>query len=354
MRRVIISILIFMPLTAWSQIELTRDKSRELALEYSHEIAIASKEKDKALFTKKSYRAKYFPKLSASAMAYYRPGTFSYTLPGGYLPTFVPSLTEQKLVPNLLLGPNGKPIIGPDGNPVFKSYAFMPDVNMDIGMEGVGMAGLILEQPVYMGGKIRAANLMAKTGMDLADENIRLNRTKVLLESDGAYWQYVSVKEKLDVAKKYSELLSQLVKQLNDAYATGMVSHNELLKAEVKKNEADLMVQKAMNGLELARMNLCRVTGLPYQTDIVVNDSLPEMPSAEVLHIEENIESRPEYRMLAKNIDLKKENVKLIRADFLPQVGVGAAYSYIEGPQLNGVRTSDDSFSALANAASLS
>ena len=332
-----------------AQIELTREKSRELALKYSHHIAIAGKEKEKALFTQKSYKANFFPKLSANAMAYYSPGTFNYTLPGGYLPTYVPSLTEGKLVPNLLLDPTGKPIIGPDGKtPVFKSYAFMPDVDMEIGMEGVGIAGLTLEQPVYLGGKIRTANEMSKTGIALADENIRLNRAKVISEADDAYWQFVRVKEKLEVAMRYSQLLDQLVKQLDDAYATGMISRNDLLKAEVKKNEADLMVQKANNGLELARMNLCRVTGLPYQTDILVSDSLPSLPSAEVLQVQENIEQRPEYRMLQKNIELKEKNIKLVRSDFLPQVGVGASYSYVEGPQLNGVRTSNDSFSALA------
>jgi len=338
----------FLPLYTTAQIELTREKSRELALKYSRHIAISAKEREKAEFTRKSYRANFFPKLSASGMYMYRTGTLSYTLPGGYLPTYVPSLTEQKLVPNLLLDPAGNPIIGPDGNPVFKSYAFMPDVTMDITMNSVGIAGLTLEQPIYMGGKIRAASDMAKTGEALADENIRLNRARVLSETDAAYWQYVQVKEKLDVAQKYSSLLEQLVKQLTDAYSTGMISRNDLLKAEVKKNEADLMVQKAKNGLELVRMNLCRVTGLPYQTDIVVNDSLPEMPSAEVLMAQENIDQRPEYKMLEKNIELKEKEIRLVRSDYLPQIGVGASYSYIEGPQLNGVRTSDDAFSAMA------
>ena len=340
--------LVLMPFVSKGQIELTREKSRELALQYSRHIAISAKQKEKAVYTRKSYNAKFYPRLSANGMFMYRTGALDYTLEGGYLPTYVPSLTEQKLVPNLLLDPAGKPVIGPDGNPVFKSYAFMPDVDMDITMEGVGIASLTLEQPVYMGGKIRAAAEMAKTGEELADENIRLNRAKVISETDAAYWQYVRVKEKLEVAVKYSSLLSQLVKQLADAYSTGMISRNDLLKAEVKKNEADLMVRKAKNGLELARMNLCRITGLPFQADIVVNDSLPGMPSIEALTAEDNINLRPEYKMLEKNINLKEKEIDLVRADFLPQIGVGASYSYIEGPQLNDMRTSDNAFSAMA------
>ncbi len=340
-------LIALLPLGVTAQIELDLQKSRELSLKYSQYLMIADKQKEKASFDRKAYKAKYFPKLSANAALYYSQGGFNYTLPGGYLPTYVPSILGG-LTPNLLLDGTGNPIIGPDGNPVFKMYSFMPDVEMNIGMEGVGIAGLMLEQPVYMGGKIRTANQMAQTGESLADENIRFNRAKVISESDEIYWKYVSVKEKLSVALKYRALLSELVKNLNDAYSTGMVSRNDLLKAEVKKNEAELMVQKASNGLELARMNLCRVTGLPFQTDIIVNDSLPEMPSIEVLSSTGNIEERPEYRMLEKSIDLKEKNVRLVRSDFLPQVGVGATYSYIEGPQLNGTRTSDNNFSAIA------
>ncbi len=345
--RYLIIVLLLLPMAIDAQIELNLQKSRELSIKYSQYLMIAGKQKEKASFERKAYKALYFPKLSAMGMFYYNPSGFDYTLEGGYLPTYTPSITGE-LVPNLLLDGGGNPIIGSDGNPVFKMYSFMPDVEMNVGMEGVGVAGLMLEQPVYMGGKIRTANEMAKTGESLADENIRMNRAKVISESDEAYWKYVTVKEKLSVAQKYRALLDELVKNLSDAYSTGMISRNDLLKAEVKKNEANLMVQKASNGLELARMNLCRVTGLPFQTEIVVNDSLPEMPSAEVLNISNQIENRPEYRMLEKSADLKEKNVKLVRSEFLPQVGVGANYSYIEGPQLNGERTSTNAFSAMA------
>ena len=39
-----------------------------------------------------------------------------------YLPTAVPDLATGQLVPNIMVGPNGQPIIGADGNPVFNSY----------------------------------------------------------------------------------------------------------------------------------------------------------------------------------------------------------------------------------------
>ena len=53
-------------------------------------------------------------------------------------------------------------------------------------------------------------------------------------------------------AQKYKAVVNELVRNLTDAYETGMASRNDLLKAQVKLNEAELMLQKAENGKDLA------------------------------------------------------------------------------------------------------
>lgn len=349
MKRLFFAItIITLPVFMQAQVDLDLQKCRELALEYSKKMAIATQQKNKATFDRKAYKANYLPRLSATGLYFYKPGALDYSLSGGYLPTYTPG-ADGALQPNLLLDGGGQPIIGPDGNPVFKQYAYMPDMELELGLEGVGMAGLQLEQPLYMGGKIRTANQMAEIGEAIAHENIRLNTANTITEVDEAYWQYVSVKEKLSTAQKYQSLLQQLVKNLTDAYETGMSSRNDLLKARVKYNQASLMVQKANNGMALSRMNLCRVVGLPLQAEIHVQDTLPVLPSSETIQAAASLENRPELHMLEKDVALKSKEINLVRSDFLPQVGVSASYSYFSGVQLNGVNASDDSFSALAS-----
>ncbi|TAJ15641.1 TolC family protein [Marinilabiliaceae bacterium JC017] len=335
--------------TTKAQIELDLTKCREMALEFSKQMSIANSQLDKANYDRKAYRANFFPRLSATGFYFYKPDALEYSLPGGYLPTYVPG-PDGKLVPNVKLDPGtGRPIMGPDGNPVFNQYTFMPDMNIELGLEGVGMAGLQLEQPIYMGGKVRAAHEMAKVGTSMASENIRLKKAEVLTSTDEAYWQYVGVKEKVQAAVKYQELLTSLVETLNNSYETGMITRNDVLKAQVKLNEATLMLQKARNGLELSRMNLCRVIGLPLITDININDALEVSTANNMTADKEQLNNRPEYQLLEKEVKLKGKNVDLARSDFLPQLGVSASYSYFEGAQINGVSTSDNSFSAMAS-----
>ena len=72
MRFIILSIgllLAFAPSRAQRQLDLKQ--CREMALEYSKQLAIAEKQKEKAVWTKKEYGANYLPKLSASGFYLY-------------------------------------------------------------------------------------------------------------------------------------------------------------------------------------------------------------------------------------------------------------------------------------------
>ncbi|GET33387.1 membrane protein [Prolixibacter bellariivorans] len=334
---------------AHAQLSLNRDKCREMALEYSKQISKANTQKEKATYDKKAYRANYFPKLSATGTFLYTPKTIDYTIDGGYLPTYKPDASGQ-LQPNVMVNPStGQPVIGSDGNPVFNMYAFMPNVNLEIGLKGVALAGLKLEQPIYMGGKIRKANEMAGLAEDMADSNIRLQQSNVIYESDKAYWTYLTLKDKVKAAKKYEKMLDELVNILQNSYTTGMSSRNNLLKAEVKKNEAVLMIQKAEHGRELARMNLCRIIGLPLNTSVTAVDSLTVGVIPSTNPEDENPQNRPDWQIVKKQVELKQKQVDLTRADFLPQLGASAGYNYLEGPKINGSNYSNTSFTAMAS-----
>lgn len=57
-------------------------------------------------------------------------------------------------------------------------------------MRGIYTGGDFVEQPLFMGGKVRSAFRMAKIGKEMADLNQEYNRKEVILEADDAYWQY--------------------------------------------------------------------------------------------------------------------------------------------------------------------
>ena len=140
-----------------------------------------------------------------------------------------------------------------------------------------------------------------------------------------------------------------MVKNLEDAQQTGMTSLNNVLKAQVKFNEAVLQLQKAQHGQELSRMNLCRLVGLDLETRIELTDSLSSTLSPQIWALPDHLEQRPDYNMLEKEIEMKQKEIRIARSGFLPQVGVSVGYGFSGGLELNGDGADDHSFNALAS-----
>lgn len=348
MKKYIFFFLMLLPCLGFAQVDLSLGMCREMALQNSKEVNIAGKQQEKAAYDVKMYRADYLPKILAVGLGLYNQKKYNYKLKGGYLPTYKPGADGQ-LEPDVMIDPQTqRPVIGPDGNPVFNSYAFLPDIKLQLGLRGVYSAGVQVEQPIYMGGKVRTAHEMAKVGEDIARENIRLSRSDMLLETDQAYWQVVRIGEQASAALKYREVVKELVKNLQDAQTVGMTTSNDVLKAQVRLNEADLMVQQAQNGYILAQMNLCRLIGLDLQTRLNLLDSLSETVNPAIWTLDSAVSQRADYQMLMRQVDLKERQVALDRADFLPQIGVTAGYGYGGGLKLNGDDEASATFTAMA------
>jgi len=317
---IIISVKI---VTAQDTLLLNIDQCRKMAIENSEEIKIANATLEKVEGEKTAARSAWLPNVSASATGLYSKKDIHYDL---YMPTAVPNLVTGELDPNVLINPaTGTPVIGSDGNPVFNEYAYMP---IDITFLGGAIAGISAEQPLYAGGKIITGNKMASIGEDMAANNIALTKNDIAYKTDQAYYLYLSVKAKVQLAKKYQKLLAELVTVVRNSFETGMTNQNELLKVQVKYNEASLQVQKAETGLALAQMSLCRLIGADLNTKLKIEDSI-DVHTIDVSSVKNAAASdRVEFKLLERKTDLAEQNIKMVRSDYLPTVGVSVGYNY--------------------------
>jgi len=324
---------------------MTLKQCREMALRKNENLKVAGMQLEKAEMQKAIARTYRLPNFSATAMGIYQNKDFEMEL---ILPTQKPNLLTGELEPNLLIDPStGGPVIGPDGNPVFNMYAWLP---LNVSLSGAFVAGITMEQPVYTGGKISAGNKMADLGIEMAGEILTLQQMNTLEEADKAYWTYISVSENVKLARQSVNMLEEIVKKARNAHEVGMANRNDLLKAQVGYNSARLDLQKAQNGLELSRMDLCRVTGISFDTEITALDTiiLVDMP-AERFTGNEQVEQRPEYRLMQKSITLQDQNIRLVKAGFMPEAGIQAGYNHIGGVGFSGTDFSNTSLNVLAS-----
>ena len=217
---------------------------------------------------------------------------------------------------------------------VTSGYAYFPGLNLDYKVGTVYTGGVQVEQPLYMGGKIRAAYKMSLLGKEMAHLNEELTASEVILNTDKAYVQLVKAKEMKKVAEKYHVLLNELFRNVKSAHQHGMKPQNDVLKVQVKLNESELALRKADNALRLAGMNLCHYIGRPLTAGIDISDEFPEVEQEWKTQVAD-ISARPEYGILNKQIAMAEQQVKLNRSELLPRVGVKGSYDYLHGLEIN-------------------
>lgn len=318
-----------LPASFFAQETLSLKECRELALEYNKELAASAKQTESARYMERSYRGNFFPNFTANGTGLYSNADGSYGIAGGNLPTFLPDATGQPV-------PNG-------------GFAYFPGFNLDYKIGWAYMGGIQMEQPLYMGGKIRAAYRAARLGRQMAQMNEALTETEVILKTDQAYAQTVKAREMTVVANKYHDVLTELKKNVDSAHKHGLKPKNDVLKVQVKLNESELNIRKAENALRLATMNLCHLIGKPLTAEVHVSDDFPAIEQG--LNIQtSDVTSRPEYGILDKKIAIARQQVKLNRSELLPQIGIRGSYSYVHGLELNERNFLDQaSFSVLLN-----
>lgn len=303
-----------MMLNATAQDSLTIEQCRKMAVEHNRQLASARVQRQKTDFDLLAMKANYLPKLDFNAFDLANTMSGSLALKSSMLPVF--DMASQ-----------------------IAGMAEFPAMTVDYSMHNLFGASLMLTQPIYMGGKITAGYNMTKIGQRIADENIRLTESEVRVKVDEAYAMAVKAREMVDVAKSYETLLQELMKNVESAVRHGMRTRNDQMKVQVKLNQARLAITRADNAYNLARMNLCQIIGMPLDLrPSVAKPDVSSMVMSEVLSASADsvqVLSRPEYAMLQEKTELARQQVKLARSEFLPQLAAFATGGYSYGGKVS-------------------
>jgi outer membrane protein TolC len=202
-----------------------------------------------------------------------------------------------------------------------------------LGILKSGTIGMVtVAQPIFAGGRIWNGNRLAGLGEDASEYKNKLTRNEVMLKTEEQYWLVVSLNEKQKTIQTYEELLNKLLEQVEDAYRSGIVMKNDMLKVKLKRSEVLLNKSKLENGRKIATMAFCQHIGLPYDSTLVLADTLSVvgLPQSYYVDHTEALKNRSEYNLLQASVHAEElqSNVKL--GEYLPQVAVGVSGLYMK------------------------
>ncbi|MCD8555112.1 MAG: TolC family protein [Bacteroides graminisolvens] len=338
----LVSITLFAGITfsLQAQIALTLDSCRALAMENNKELLIGQEKIKAADYQNKAAFTNYLPKLSATGTYIRNQKEISIlndeqkaglSQLGTTVGTQVKGFAQQLAVAH----PELAPLIASLGNfdiatPLNAAGnsivdAFRTDTrNMYAG-------AITLTQPLYMGGKIRAYNKITQYAEELARQQHHTGMQEVILSTDQAYWQVISLVNKKKLAEGYLKLLQKLESDVDHMIAEGVATKADGLSVKVKVNEAEMTLTKVEDGLSLSKMLLCQLCGLDLSTNVVLADeNMNDLPILLKENSEINMEtayaSRPELKSLELASLIYKQKVNVTRAEHLPTVALLGNY----------------------------
>lgn len=197
-----------------------------------------------------------------------------------------------------------------------------------------------LTQPIFMGGKIIAYNKITKFAEQLAESQHATEQQDVILNTDQAYWQVISLVNKKKLAESFLELVKKLDSDVSKMVAEGVATKADELSVKVKVNEAEMTLTKVENGLSLSKMVLCQLCGIPLDTPITLANESMENITLPDTYIQGNVNTALSNREELKSLELAskiyRQKVNVTRSEFLPSVGLTATYLVTNPSLVNG------------------
>lgn len=361
-------ILLWTCLTAQAQRVLTLDSCRALAMRNNKQLNVSRISKDLTENSRKAARTNYLPKVDAMA---------GYELTSRQVQLLSKDTKSQlrNMGTNATTQVSGdiSKAVGADLMSMVQQGQLTPEMAQQIGGMLQGMSGsigqyaaamgnslgekivdafktdtrnifagsIMLRQPLYMGGAIKATNNMADISTLMADNNINLQTQNTLYDIDQAYWLVVSVKQKLQLAYSYRDLVKKLDSDVYKMIKQGVATRSDGLKVDVRVNEAEMQITKAEDGVVLSKMYLCQLCGIPMDENITLADEdRKDLGSDNIAPItyqpDSSLSSRPEIRLLQNTVDMSKENTKLVRSAYLPHLALTGGYMISNPNVFNG------------------
>ena len=328
-RSVVLLIILYLSLSAETNLSVA--DCRKLAVMNNHDIKISESIRNSAKFDEKAAFAGFLPKFDISG-TYQRVGEkFSMSIPD-----------LQDLPVYGLLGDGSVGQIGEV--PLSQIQKELGLYEYEFGSYNNMLISGSMEIPVFTGGKIYNRYRISKDITAVAVAGEKKSLSEVYYKVDEYFWELISLNEKVRLCMKYNDMIESHIKDLENYLAEGIITNNELLKAKVLRNDGELQLSRAENGVKLANMALCQIIGLPLDEVIIPTDTIGSGAEREFSY--ESLrdiaeKNRPELTVLQRTSDIAESKISIVKGTYLPNIVLNANYNLIDPDPYSGF---EDSF----------
>ena len=207
------------------------------------------------------------------------------------------------------------------------------DMSFKMGQDGTNTAnaGLSINLPLFALAVYRTMS-MTKTDIELAVEKSRASKLDLVNQVSKAYYQLMLAQDSYDVLLGSYKLAEDNFNIVNAKYEQGAVSEYDKISAEVQMRSIKPNVISAGNAVTLSKLQLKVLMGVTADVDIEIADNLgnyeTELFANELNQPAANLNNNTTMKQLDLNRKMLNQNIKSLRANFMPTLGMNYSYQY--------------------------
>lgn len=208
--------------------------------------------------------------------------------------------------------------------PAQVSVPFLPDpVTLSPSVVNNYNLRLTLQQPIFTGLKLERNSDIADYTARATQKDYEKDKSDLIYNIKSAYWNLTQAIELQKVVDENVEQMKAHLKDVQGWLGQGMITNNEVLKVQVQLSDAQLRQIDMRNNVQLAKIALNSLIGLPLESDFKLTTSIKREPRSfgdlQSL-VQQAYERRPELKSMEYKIKASDAAVSLAQANWFPQI----------------------------------
>lgn len=193
----------------------------------------------------------------------------------------------------------------------------------------VGTAAV--EELIYSGGKLKYAEESTRLLTKVAELDADKDKEEISYAVINTYYALFKVLQSKKVVGQNLESIASQLKQAQRFFEQGIVTKNDVLRFQLQQANVSLTEMEIENNRKVINYNLDVLLGLDENTEIEISDPDNALKPAGELntYMDMAFSNRQELRQLDLQNRVAEVNIKSIKANTRPTVGVGANLYYI-------------------------
>lgn len=269
----IIGLLLFCTYTLAQS--LTLQQYRQKVLDYNQEIRQSEEAVKAALYTLKSIKTGFFPRIDMT-------GSYSYQI---------------------------------------ENVQFMPGIDLKHDNYSVE-AGVV--QNVYAGSSLRKQYEAARVQEAIARLEEEYTVDNIVYAADVNYWTVAANRDLYRISLRFVGIVQELFDIVNKRFMEGAISKTDVLMVQARLKEAELQLNTSETNYRTAVQALNVMMGNEAGLPVELADSIRQPLAVPALYdFRYVLENRPDYRIAQQGIELARLQTRLVKANYLPNLAVG-------------------------------